>query len=58
MTDETYTVELTIQQIGMIQRALRLAAGQADTNYGDGGTLDLEHLRTHIAQSVTNKEEQ
>ena len=61
MTEPTYTVELTTHQIGMIQRSLRLAmlSGQISVIAPtDDDWLDLEHLRTHIAESVTGKEEQ
>ena len=53
MSEPTYTVELTTHQIGMIQRALRIAALSVGFD-----PLDVEHLRTHIAESVTDKEEQ
>lgn len=58
MSEATYTVEFTSKQIGMIQRALRLAF-QNDIGYipiVKDDPLDLEHLRTHIAQSVTTRE--
>lgn len=53
MTYLTYTLELTIEQIGMVQRALRQAAISARVNGQDVLDLDIEHLRTLIAESVS-----
>ena len=53
MSEATITVELTIEQIGMVQRALRQAAISARVNGQDVLDLDIEHLRTLIAESVS-----
>ena len=53
MTYLTYTLELTIEQIVMVQRALRQAAISARVNGHDVLDLDIEHLRTLIAESVS-----
>lgn len=56
MSEATYMIELTIAQVGMIQRSLRHAmlASQIDVVAPtDDDWLDLEHLRTHIAESVS-----
>ena len=53
MTYLTYTLELTIEQIGMVQRALRQAAISARVNGQDVLDLDIEPLRTLIAESVS-----
>jgi len=56
----TFTVELSIHEIGLIQRALRHAAvtagatGDYDNYDYDKFSLDVEHLRTRIAEATQN----
>lgn len=60
MNEPTYTIKVTGDQVRMIQRSLRLATLMGDATFVlvDVDPLDIEHLRTHIAESVSNQEEQ